>query len=115
MKAAPYGTFESGRLTTGFATAEPVDGPRGHLARDHRAANSGEFRAWYTRHVESVVTQIERVVVLARHGLRDARERRRAERELLRLSPALLADIGIEPEEIDQVVEAVFASRRNLV
>ena len=115
MNAAPSSTFEAGRLAAGFATAESAAGPRGQLALDHDAATSADLRARYTRHVEAMLARIERAIVRALRGLRDARHRRQAERELRRLSPALLADIGIEPEEIEQVVETVFAARRNLV
>ena len=113
MNAAPSSTFEAGRLATGLATAEPAAGPRGQLALDHDAASPIDLRARYTRHVEAVLARIERAIVRALHGLRNARHRRQAERELRCLSPALLADIGIEPEEIEQVVETVFALRRN--
>ncbi|MCY4453573.1 MAG: DUF1127 domain-containing protein [Immundisolibacterales bacterium] len=113
MNAASSSTFEAGRLATGLATAEPAAGPRGRLALEHGGASSGDLRARCTRHVETVLASIERVVVRALHGLRDARDRRCTVRELRRLSPALLADIGIEPEDIEQMVGASLASQRH--
>ena len=112
MNAASSSTFEAGRLATGLATAEPAAGPRGRPALEHGGPSSGDLRAHCTRHVETALASIERVVVRALHGLRDARDRRCTVRELRRLSPALLADIGIEPEDIEQVVGASLASQR---
>ena len=56
----------------------------------------------------------ERAIVCALNGLRAARDRRQTVRELRRLSPALLADIGMEPEEIERMVDARLAGRRYL-
>ena len=108
MNAASSSTFEAGRLTTELATAKPVVGPRGHLGLDQGAASASDLRSRFTRHGQAALTRIERALC----ALRDARDRRHTVRELRRLSPKLLADIGIEPESVEQVVAAAVASHR---
>ena len=104
---------EAGGFAAAYAATDPSSGPRGGIALGDDAAVSGDLRRTFAQVLAAARTRIGRVIAPALHGLRDARDRRRTARELRRLSPALLADIGIEAEEIDQLVETVFASRRN--
>ena len=114
MNAVASSTLEGSRLTGELSNAESAVGHRGHLGLDQGATSSGDLPARYTHHVEAVLARIERAVVRALRELRDARDRRLTVRELRRLSPALLADIGIDPNDIEQVVDARLAWPRNL-
>ena len=99
MKAILSDTTDAGRFANAYATPEPATGPRGNFALDHEAAGAA-------------LARIERAIVRVLRELRAARDRRRTVRELRRLSPALLADIGIESEEIEQVVDLRLAGLR---
>ena len=113
MRAIPSDKIEAGRLATAFATPDPAIGPPGNISFDHGAASAGDNRPEFGRSIDAAFARIERAIVRVLHGLRDARDRRQAARELRRLSPALLADIGIESEEVEQIIDAKFATRRN--
>ena len=112
MRAILSSTTDAGRFANAYATPEPATGPRGNIALDHDAAGAVELRHAVGRTVGAALARIERGIVRVLHGLRDVRGRRRTVRELRRLSPALLADIGIGPEEIEQLVDARLAGRR---
>ena len=112
MKAILSNTADAGRFANAYATPDPATGPRGSFALDHDAAGAVELRRAFWRAVGDALARIERAIVRVLNGPRDARRRRQAARELRRLSPALLADIGIESEEIEQVVDVRFAGLR---
>jgi len=99
MKAILSDTTDAGRFANAYATPEPATGPRGNFALDHEAAGAA-------------LARIERAIARVLRELRAERDRRRTVRELRRLSPALLADIGIESEEIEQVVDLRLAGLR---
>ena len=103
---------EAGGLVAAYAATDPSSGPRGGIALGDDAAGSGDLRRAFGQAVAAARARIGRVIAPALHGLRDARDRRRTVRELRRLSPALLADIGIEAEEIDRLVDAGFSGWR---
>ena len=113
MRAISPDEFEAGRLATTSATPAPGSGPSGSVSLDHGAENAGDLRPELGRDIKAAFARIERAFVRILHGLRDARDRRQAVRELRRLSPALLADIGIEPHDIERVIDAKFATRGN--
>ena len=112
MRAILSDTTDAGRFANAYATPDPATGPRGSFALDHDAADAVELRRAFGRVASAALAGIERAIARVLSGLRDARDRRQTERELRRLSPALLADIGIESEEIEQVVNARFAGLR---
>ena len=112
MRAILSDTTDAGRFANAYATPDPATGPRGNFAPDHDAAGAVELRRAFGRAAGAALARIERAIVRVPNGLRDARNRRQTVRELRRLSPALLADIGIESEEIDRLVDARFSGRR---
>jgi uncharacterized protein YjiS (DUF1127 family) len=112
MRAILSDTTAAGRFANAYATPEPATGPRGNIALDHDAAGAVELRRAFGRAAGATLARIERAIVRVVNGLRDARDRRETVRELRRLSPALLADIGIGPEEIEQLVDARLAGLR---
>ena len=113
MRAIPSDKIDVGRLATALAIPDPATGPPGNISLDHGAARAGDLRPEFGRGIDATFARIEGAIVRVLHGLRDARDRRQTARELRRLSPALLADIGIEPEEIAQVIDAKFTTPRN--
>ena len=113
MRAIPFDNVEAGRLAIAPGTADPGTGPPGNNSLDRGAARAGDLRPEFGRGIDTAFARIERAIARILRGLRDARDRRQAVRELRRLSPALLADIGIEPAEIERVIDAKFATRRN--
>lgn len=95
-------------VTSGFATAPPR-----HTPGDCDAANADHFRSRLGRVVEAAAAGIGRTIVGVRQRLRDKLERRRTLRELRRLGRSRLADIGIEPNDIERVVDGMIAARRD--
>ena len=114
MRAVLSSRTEAHRFATSFAAAETAGGPRGDIALDQDAAGAGDLRRSLGQVFHAARARIERVVAPVLHELRDVRDRRQTARELRRLSPALLADIGIEPDEIELVVDARLAASRNV-
>ena len=112
MRAIPFDNVEAGRLATALGAADPGTGPPGNNSLDHSAARAGDLRPEFGRGIYTAFARIEGAIVRIRRGLRDARDRRLTARELRRLSPALLADIGIEPAQIERGIDAKFATRR---
>ncbi len=114
MRAILSDTTDAGRFATAYATPDPATGPRGNFALDHDPAGTVELRRAFVRPAGAALARIERAIVRVLSELRAARDRRQTVRELRRLSPALLADIGMEPEEIERMVDARLAGRRYL-
>ncbi len=113
MKATASNTVEAGRLVTVFTTSDHAAGtPRG-VGLDHDVENAGNRRPEFGQDIEAVLARIERAIAGAMHGLRDRLARRQAVRELRLLGRSRLVDIGIEPDEIERVVDAVITARRN--
>ena len=112
MRAILSDTTDAGRFINAYAAPEPATGPRGSFALDRDAAGAVELRRAFGRAGGAALVRIERAIARVLNGLRDARDRRETVRELRRLSPALLADIGIESEEIEQVVDVRLAGLR---
>ena len=109
MRAILSETTDLGRFANAYATPEPATGPRGNIALDHDAAGAVELRRAFGRAGGAALARIERAIVRVLSELRAARDRRQTVRELRRLSPTLLADIGIDLEEVEQVVDARLA------
>ena len=114
MRAILSDTTDAGRFINTYAAPEPAAGPRGSFALDHDAAGAVELRRAFVRPAGAALARIERAIVRVLSELRAARDRRQTVRELRRLSPALLADIGMEPQEIERMVDARLAGRRYL-
>ena len=110
MRAFPSGKISAGRFANAFANPDPATGPPGNISLAHGPARADDPLPEFGRGVAAAFSRIEHAVVRVLHGLRDARDRRLTVRELRRLSPALLADIGIEPAEIEQIIDARFAT-----
>ena len=113
MKATTYNEIGAGRLVTAFAASDPATGPLRDIVLDRDAANADGFRPEFRQDIETTVARIECAIVGVVHRLRDALARRQAVRELRFLGRSRLADVGIEPNDIERVVDAMIAARRD--
>ena len=113
MNATTSNELGAGRLVTAFATSDPATGPPRDIVLDRDAASADDFRPEFRQDMETTVARIECAIVGVVHRLRDALARRQAVRELRLLGRSRLADIGIEPNDIERVVDAMIAVRRD--
>ena len=113
MKAITSNSIEAGRLVTVFATSDHATGPPGDVGLGHDVASAGDRRPEFRQDIEAALARIERAIASAMHGLRDRLARRQAVRELRLLGRSRLVDIGIEPDQIELVVDAMITARRN--
>lgn len=113
MTATTSNAIGRGRLVTAFATSDPATGPPADIGRDCDAASVGAPRARYGRGIGAALAEGERVIVEGIRWIRDGRARRQTVRELRLMGSSRLADIGIEPDRIEQVVDAMIAARRS--
>ena len=102
----------AGRLLTAFATSATAAGPPGDTPPRSDAASAGT-RQDIHQGLEGALARGERAVFDWVHGLRDRLARRQTVRELRIMGRSRLADIGIEPDGIERVVDAMLAARRD--
>ena len=113
MKATASNENGTGRPVTAFAMREPAIAPARNIVPDRRAANADDFHPKFPQVVEAAAARVGRAIAGFVQGLRDDAERRRTVRELRRLGRSRLADIGIEPNDIERVVAGMVAARRS--
>ena len=115
MTATTSQRFGTGRLFTTFATskaaAEPFEDTPHH--RDTTSPGPG-VRRTFGRRLDVALARGERAAVGLVQWWRDGLDRRRTVRELRLMGRSRLADLGIEPEDIGRVVDAMLAARRDL-
>ena len=102
----------AGRLLTAFATSATAAGPPGDTPPRSDAASAGT-RQDIHQGLEGALARGERAVFDRVRGLRDRLARRQTVRELRIMGRSRLADIGIEPDGIERVVDAMLAARRD--
>ena len=102
----------AGRLLTAFATSETAAGPPGDTPPRSDAASAGT-RQDIHQGLEGALARGERAVFDRVRRLRDRLARRQTVRELRIMGRFRLADIGIEPDGIERVVDAMLAARRD--
>ena len=112
MKATAPNAPAAGGLATAFAPSDAVSGAPGGIAIDRDSASAGDSLRDADRDVDAALARLERAIAGVVQGLRDRLARRRAVSELRRLGRSRLADIGIAPDEIERVVDAMIAARR---
>ena len=113
MKATTPHGIGAGRPITVSATSDIATAPSRDIVPDRRAANADDFRPRLRQVADAAAARIGRAIVGVAQGLRDGLERRRTVRELRLLGRSRLADIGIEPNDIERVVDELIAVRRN--
>ena len=102
----------AGRLLTAFATSATAAGPPGDTPPRSDAASAGT-RQDIHQGLEGALARGERAVFDRVRRLRDRLARRQTVRELRIMGRSRLADIGIEPDGIERVVDAMLAARRD--
>ena len=113
MTATTSNEIGAGRLVTAFAASDPATGPPENIVLDHDAASVGDLRPEFRQRAKAAFARVESAVAGVGRGLRDGLARRQTVRELRLLGRSRLADLGIEPDEIEQVVDAMIAMRRS--
>ena len=116
MTATTSQKIGAGRLLTAFATSATAAGPPGDTPPRSDAASAGT-RQDIHQGLEGALARGERAVFDRIRGLRDRLRdrlvRRPTVRELRIMGRSRLADIGIEPDGIEPVVDAMLAARRD--
>ena len=112
MTATTSQQIGAGRLLTAFATSATAAGPPGDTPPRSDAASAGT-RQDIHQGLEGALARGERAVFDWVRGLRDRLARRQTVRELRIMGRSRLADIGIEPDGIERVVDAMLAARRD--
>ena len=113
MKFTAHDRVGAGRPASVPATPHLATAPSRHIAPGHGAANADEFRPTSRQVIEASAARIVRAIAGVAQGLRDGLDRRRAVRELRLLGRSRLADIGIEPHDVERVVDDMIAARRS--
>ena len=112
MTATAQNRIEVGRAVCASATPDLATASSRNIAPDRRAANADDFRPKHRQVVEAAAARIGRAIAGAVQRERDRLERRRTVRELRLLGRSRLADIGIEPDDVERVVDEMIAARR---
>lgn len=114
MTATTSRRFDTGRLFTTFATskaaAEPFEDALRH--RDTTSPGTGARRI-FGRCLDVALARGERAAAGLVRWWRDGPDRRRTVRELRLMGRSRLADLGIEPEDVERVADAMLAARRD--
>ena len=101
----------AGRFPSAFAASEITPGSFEGALHRHDTANTGA-RSRRTPGERFEAALARGAVELLRRW-RDGLDRRRTIRELRRMGRSRLADLGIEPHDIERVVDAMLSARRN--
>ena len=109
------GSHEAGarRPVTVFAASDPATGPPGNIMPVPWAVGAGGLRPQLGRNVGAALARGGHVVEAMYRWMHDALARRRTVRDLRLLGRSRLADLGIEPDRIEHVADAMIAARRN--
>ena len=112
MNATARNKIGADRPVVASASLDLAIAPPRDLVPDRRAANADDFRPRYRQMIEAAAAGVAGAVVGVAQGLRDDLERRRTVRELRLLGRSRLVDIGIEPNDVERVVDDMIAARR---
>ncbi len=113
MAATILNKIDTGRFPAADTTpAATATGTSGALASRRGTAGAGA-RDGPRRYLEAAVARGKRAVIGAVRGLRDGLARRQAIRRMRIMGGSRLADLGIEPDAIEHVVDAMLAARRS--
>ena len=113
MVATIFNKIDTGCLpAAGTTPAATATGMPGALASRRGTAGAGA-RDGPRRSLEAAVARGKRALIGAVRGLRDGLARRQAIRQMRIMGGSRLADLGIEPDAIEHVVDAMLAARRS--
>lgn len=115
MTATTSQRFDAGRLFTTFATSKTAAEPFEDTLRHQDTTSPGTgARRIFGRCLDVALARGERATVGLVQWWRDGPDRRRTVRELRLMGRSRLADLGIEPEDVERVADAMLAARRDL-
>jgi len=112
MTATTSYKLGTSRLFTPVVAPQTATGPPGNAAPDCDARSTGA-RPIRWPSVETALALGERIVFDLIRWMRDELARRQTVRELRLMDRTRLTDIGIEPDEIERVADAMLEARRN--
>ena len=112
MTAATFDKLGASPPLAAFAAPDAAAGLPGSTLPHPDAAGAGSRNDGPFRGLEAVVTGGGRAVLDLVRGLREGLTRRQAVRELRLMGRSRLADLGIEPDAIEHVADALLAARR---
>ena len=112
MRATAQNGIEVGRPVSASATPDLAAPSSRNIASNRRAANADDYRPKHGQVVEAAAARIGPAIAGAAQRVRDGLERRRTVRELRLLGRSRLADIGIEPDDVERVIDEMIATRR---
>ena len=103
---------DADRFLAALSASETVSGSFEGTPHSRDTTSAGARRT-PGRGLEAALARGERAAVDLVRWWRDGADRRRTVRELRRMGGARLTDLGIEPDDIERVVDAMLAARRN--
>ena len=109
MTAAIFNKLGASRPLTAFAAPDPAAGLPGSTLHRPDTAGAGARNDGPFRGLEAAVTGGGRAVLDLLRGLRERLTRRQVVRELRLMGRSRLADLGIEPDVIEHVADALLA------
>ena len=105
---------DASRFPSAFAASEIAPGSFEGALHHHDTANTGaRARRTPGERFEAALARGERGAVELLRWWRDGLDRRRTVHELRRMGRSRLADLGIEPHDVERVVDAMLSARRN--
>lgn len=114
MTATTSRRFDTGRLFTTFATSKAAAEPFEDTLRHRGTTSPGTgARRIFGRCLDVALARGERAAAGLVRWWRDGPDRRRTVRELRLMGRSRLADLGIEPENVERVADAMLAARRD--
>ena len=112
MTATTSQRFDASRLFTAHVAARTATGSFEDNPR-HPGATGAGARRGPGRRLEAALARGERAVAGLLRWLRDGLERRRMVRELRLMGRSRLADLGIEADDVERVVDAMLTAGRD--
>ena len=112
MTAAIFYKLGASRPLTAFAAPDAAAGLPGSTLPHLDTAGAGTRDDGPFRGLEAGVTGGGHAILDLVRGLREGLARRRTVRELRLMGRSRLADLGIEPDAIEHLADALLAARR---
>lgn len=112
MVTTAFNKSRAGRLLTGFAAPAATAEPHGRTLFRRDGASADARGGGLFRSLEAAAVRSERAVSDFMRRLREGPARRRTVRDLRLMGRSRLADLGIEPDAIEEVADAMLAACR---
>ena len=115
MTATTSGKLGASPPFTPVVASQTATGPPGGATSVCETARTGPRPALWPMVVEIALAHVQRTVSGPIRWISDELARRQTMRELRRMDRFRLADVGVDPAEIERVVDAMLAARRDAV